>query len=675
MKRDEDDTARNQKPARDASTTRRSSRASTSPSNAGEVHAIMGPNGSGKSTLAQVLAGRDGYEVTGGEVLYDGQGPARDGPRGARPRRRVPGVPVPGRDPRRQQRLLPQGGAQRHPQAPRRAGARRHGVPARCVQGEDEAAARSTRRCSAAPVNEGFSGGEKKRNEIFQMAVLEPKLAILDETDSGLDIDALQDRRRRRQRAAQPGARDHRRHALPAAARTTSCPTSCTCWATAASCKSGGKELALELEEKGYGWIEAATPAGARRERCHDAASQRTASSRSAGRVERRGRAAARAGCSDAARARRIARFAELGFPTTRDEEWRFTNVAPIADGAVRAGAAGADRRRVPTRCRRLFGDADGAAAGRSSTAGSRRSCRRVDALPAGVRSESLARAPASGRRRRRGRSAQLADVEHDARFTALNTALRARTARSSYVPPRRRRRRADPPAVRRRAAGRPPAMVAPAHADRRRRPTARRTIVETLRRRAGDGVLHQRGHRGRRRRRTRSSITTRCSARAPTRFHVASMHVHSGARQHASRRTRSRSAARSSRNDVDAVLDGEGGDCTLNGLYLADGDAARRQPHDDRPRQAALRRATSSTRASSTASARAVFNGKIIVRQDAQKTDAKQTNQSAAALRRRADRHQAAARDLRRRREVHARRDGRPARRRRDCSTCARAA
>ena len=79
------------------------------------------------------------------------------------------------------------------------------------------------------PVNEGFSGGEKKRNEIFQMAVLEPALAILDETDSGLDIDALQVGRRRRQRDARPRPRHRRRHPLPAPARTTSCPTSCTC--------------------------------------------------------------------------------------------------------------------------------------------------------------------------------------------------------------------------------------------------------------------------------------------------------------------------------------------------------------------------------------------------------------------------------------------------------------
>ena len=123
--------------------------------NAGEVHAIMGPNGSGKSTLARVLAGHPGYEVTGGEVLYDGQGPARHGSRRARARRRVPGVPVSGRDSRRQQRLLPEGGAQRHAQAPRPARARRDGVHA--------AASRRRRSCcdidqsdaAAASVNEG----------------------------------------------------------------------------------------------------------------------------------------------------------------------------------------------------------------------------------------------------------------------------------------------------------------------------------------------------------------------------------------------------------------------------------------------------------------------------------------------------------------------------------------
>ena len=84
-------------------------------------------------------------------------------------------------------------------------------------------------------VNVGFSGGEKKRNEILQMALLQPRLAVLDETDSGLDIDALQDRRRRRQPAALARALDGRDHPLSAAARTTSCPTWCTCWPRAAS--------------------------------------------------------------------------------------------------------------------------------------------------------------------------------------------------------------------------------------------------------------------------------------------------------------------------------------------------------------------------------------------------------------------------------------------------------
>ena len=156
------------------------------------------------------------------------QGPARDGSRGARPRRRVPGVPVSGRDPRRQQRLLPEGRAQRDAQAPRPAGARRDGVPD-AGQGEGRSCSRSTRRCCNRAVNEGFSGGEKKRNEIFQMAVLEPKLAILDETDSGLDIDALQDRRRTAStRCARPSARSSS-SPTTSGCSTTSCPTTCTC--------------------------------------------------------------------------------------------------------------------------------------------------------------------------------------------------------------------------------------------------------------------------------------------------------------------------------------------------------------------------------------------------------------------------------------------------------------
>ena len=109
----------------------------------GEVHAIMGPNGSGKSTLAHVLAGRPGYEVTKGEVRYKGKDLLAMSPGGARARGRLPRLPVPGRDLRRQQRLLPEGGGQRHPQASRPARAGRHRLPR---PGEGEGQGRGHRR-------------------------------------------------------------------------------------------------------------------------------------------------------------------------------------------------------------------------------------------------------------------------------------------------------------------------------------------------------------------------------------------------------------------------------------------------------------------------------------------------------------------------------------------------
>ena len=172
-------------------------------------------------------------------------------------------------------------------------------------------------------------------------------------------------------------------------------------------------------------------------------------------------------------------------------------------------------------------------------------------------------------------------------------------------------------------------ARASTAIADRRR-PEAQANDRRDLRRSGRRSLLHQRRHRGRRRPRASWSITTRCSrsARALT----------TSPRSQVDHRPRStqflvaldlRSAARSCATTSTSLLDGEGARRTLNGLYIGERHAARRQPHDHRSRQAALPAATSSTRASSTARRAAVFNGKIIVRQDAQKTDAKQTNKA----------------------------------------------
>src|SRR5438128_1811809 len=157
--------------------------------NAGEVHAIMGPNGSGKSTLANVLAGRDVYEVTAGEILYEGQDllemePEERAREGVFMAFQYP-VEIPGvnstyflkaafneiRKHRGEQEV--------------------DAVEFLDLVKEKMKILELDQKLLNRPVNEGFSGGEKKRNEIFQMAVLDPKLAILDETDSGLDIDAL----------------------------------------------------------------------------------------------------------------------------------------------------------------------------------------------------------------------------------------------------------------------------------------------------------------------------------------------------------------------------------------------------------------------------------------------------------------------------------------------------
>lgn len=218
----------------------------------GEVHAIMGPNGSGKSTLAHVIAGRDGYDITGGSVTYNGKdllelAPEERAGEGVFLAFQYP-VEIPGVN---NVYMLK---------------AALNGV--RKYRGEEELSAVDFLKLVKAktksvglddgllnrPVNSGFSGGEKKRNEVFQMSVLEPSLAILDETDSGLDIDAL--------KAVGHGVnllRDAERsfvvvthyqrlldHIVPDFVHVL---------ANGRIVRSGTRELALELEERGYDWL------------------------------------------------------------------------------------------------------------------------------------------------------------------------------------------------------------------------------------------------------------------------------------------------------------------------------------------------------------------------------------------------------------------------------------
>ncbi len=220
--------------------------------NPGEVHAIMGPNGSGKSTLAAVLAGRDGYDITSGNVRYQGQdllelAPEDRAREGLFLAFQYP-VEIPGvnstyflkaaLNEKRKHRGLQELDAVEFLQFVKQ---RIH-----LLELDEDLLRRA--------VNVGFSGGEKKRNEIFQMAVLEPKLAVLDETDSGLDIDALRVvangvNKLKRDDSAQLVITHYQRlldYIVPDYVHVL-------CGGRIA--KSGGKELALELEEKGYDWI------------------------------------------------------------------------------------------------------------------------------------------------------------------------------------------------------------------------------------------------------------------------------------------------------------------------------------------------------------------------------------------------------------------------------------
>ena len=222
----------------------------------GEVHAIMGPNGSGKSTLAKVLAGHPSYEVTKGEVLYEGKNllelePDERAREGVFLAFQYP-VEVPGVSNSQFLRLA-------YNQKMKHLGLEELDPlefndylteKAKVVEMDKSFFKRS--------VNEGFSGGEKKRNEILQMAVLEPKLAVLDETDSGLDIDAL--------RIVAEGV-NKLRNSENAIILVTHyqrllnyiVPDFVHVLANGKVVKEGGKELALELEEKGYDWVKAAS--------------------------------------------------------------------------------------------------------------------------------------------------------------------------------------------------------------------------------------------------------------------------------------------------------------------------------------------------------------------------------------------------------------------------------
>ena len=221
---------------------------------AGEVHAIMGPNGSGKSTLANVLAGRDSYQLNAGEVIYKGNDllamPAEQRAReGLFIAFQYP-VEIPGINmvyfikaavnAKRKYQGLAQYDAMDFMQ----------------IVNEKAALVKMDEKLLERAVNEGFSGGEKKRNEIFQMALLEPQLAILDETDSGLDIDAL--------KIVADGVNALRsdNNAIIVITHYQRLldyivPDIVHVLSDGRFVKSGDKSLALELEDKGYGWLEA----------------------------------------------------------------------------------------------------------------------------------------------------------------------------------------------------------------------------------------------------------------------------------------------------------------------------------------------------------------------------------------------------------------------------------
>ena len=220
--------------------------------NKGEVHAIMGPNGTGKSTLASVIAGKEKYEVTEGSITFNGKNllemPIEDRARegifiGFQYPVEIPGVSITNfmktavEEVRRYRNLPPLSE-----------------LEFRKMMKEKEKVVELTEKLSGRSVNEGFSGGEKKRNEIFQMAMLEPELAILDETDSGLDIDTLRIVANGVNKLKSP---DNATIVITHYQRLLDyiVPDVVHILFDGKIVKTGPKELALELEKRGYEWI------------------------------------------------------------------------------------------------------------------------------------------------------------------------------------------------------------------------------------------------------------------------------------------------------------------------------------------------------------------------------------------------------------------------------------
>lgn len=223
--------------------------------NAGEVHSIMGPNGSGKSTLAQVLARRESYEVSKGQAVFNGKDLLEMKPEEAACEGLFMAFQYPVEIPGISNAYFLR--AALNAVRKRRGQDELDAIDFLPLLKEKMRLLEMDERFLSRPVNEGFSGGEKKRNEIVQMAVLEPKLAILDETDSGLDIDALKIVARGVNTMRSPDRAivlvTHYQRLLDFIV-----PDYVHVLVEGRIVKSGGPELALELEEKGYGWIEPA---------------------------------------------------------------------------------------------------------------------------------------------------------------------------------------------------------------------------------------------------------------------------------------------------------------------------------------------------------------------------------------------------------------------------------